>query len=76
MVAESQNWETRETIRWLINDEYSWITLQNCGAATIRKFGVEHEEAPKGLYQQFTRPPASSFDHVDWNAVALSLKTQ
>lgn len=69
MTNANQNWESQEVIRVLINDEDAWNTLRNHSADAIEQY-VRSGQAPSRLYTQFVRPPRSTFDDVDWDAVS------
>ena len=66
------NWETDEVITHLINDEDAYADLLGANAETIKTY-VNKGNAPAALYDSFEAPPRSSFDEVNWEAVAESL---
>jgi hypothetical protein len=72
-MTNSQDWETQEVIRHLINDEECYNELIGKSREVIRQW-VVGGNAPKALYQKFQQEPVSNFDDVDWNTVAVALQ--
>jgi hypothetical protein len=75
MTNNSQNWETQEVIRWLINDELCYRETLGQSADFIENYVVRQHSASTGLYESFASDPFSSFDNVDWLEVQSSCST-
>lgn len=67
------NWETKEVINTLINDEGCYNVLRRSSPATIQRIVAVEKMAPPWLYKSF-QAYNGNFNAVDWNKVAQSLR--
>jgi hypothetical protein len=74
MTNSNQTWETRELIRWLVNDP-ALSTLKGMTAEELER-EVKAGHAPAGFYKSFQKDPPSSYDDIDWQDVAERLNDE